>query len=351
MPDNPTTPEATSETFWSTSPSTEKIMPDLVAALGEIPAIQKDQEATITTRSGGSYTYTFANLATVLSLVRPVLAKHGLAIIQVVSSPDTQRVSVCTTIFHKSGEWIKFDPLSMSTGGTPQETGSVITYTRKYSIMPCLGLAAEDDDGAAASQPSRQSEQRNSAPQPSGLVAPPAEPRSEDERHIRQMIANLPGAFIDDVRRAFKAKFGFVGELDVERHGEALTWTQEVVAEIEARTAGGGANLADIVQEVDSRNDRTPEVDVVADREQGEIVPSDPLASAKHGSAVRVAVVKLASKNQITAIKAMAQGTKIATTELAEMASQHVGRIVEELSELTSDEAVSLLEILNPTKG
>ena len=35
---------------------------------------------------------------------------------------------------------------------TPQDTGSAVTYARRYSLLALLGLGQEDDDGAAASK-------------------------------------------------------------------------------------------------------------------------------------------------------------------------------------------------------
>lgn len=328
MSDSPTV-DPTSETGWHTSATTKEVMPALVEALGKLPAIPRDQTAKIPTKDGGSYTYTYADLASVLTLVKPVLADHGLAVVQAVSTPNPQSIVICTTIFHKSGEWIKFDPLSMSAGGTAQAIGSAITYARRYSLMACLGLAADDDDGAAASvpQPSRHQEQRTQAPEP---IAP-AEPRSEDERYIRQLIAGLPGAFINDVRKAFKAKFGLLGELDLDRHGEALTWTQEVVAEIEARSVGGGLNLTEIIAEVNDRvaADANATLEVLA---TGEQAPSEP--------------EPLVSSSQVVALKALFRGQKTNASDQLSMVSELIKRPIVALTELTASECDELIKVL-----
>jgi hypothetical protein len=39
------------------------------------------------------------------------------------------------------------------TKADPQGMGSAVTYARRYAYMAIIGMAAEDDDGNAASQP------------------------------------------------------------------------------------------------------------------------------------------------------------------------------------------------------
>ena len=118
----------------------------LVAAMGELSDVPKGQTAT-----AGTYSYQYADLATVLTYVRPILAKHGLAVTQPVTALDGS-VVVETVILHTSGESLAFGKLSMPRGQTPQQTGSAITYARRYSLLSTLGLATADDDGAAASK-------------------------------------------------------------------------------------------------------------------------------------------------------------------------------------------------------
>ena len=48
----------------------------------------------------------FAGLGSVIENARPVLAKHGLSIVQFPVSGLGQQVGIETVIFHSSGEWI-----------------------------------------------------------------------------------------------------------------------------------------------------------------------------------------------------------------------------------------------------
>lgn len=129
-----------------TSPTIGALAEALAAAQGEFPAIVKDKTA-----DTGKYKYAYADLATVIEAVRPILAKHKLSVIQSVSTVDGQ-ARVVTCLMHASGEWIESDPVTMgSKTGLPQEVGSALTYARRYSYAGLLGIAPEaDDDGNGA---------------------------------------------------------------------------------------------------------------------------------------------------------------------------------------------------------
>lgn len=138
-----------------TSDSLEAISAAWVMAAGAMPNVPK-----ATTGQVGSAQRKYADLATVTETVRPILAANGLAYLQGVSDGD-KVVTVTTRLVHKSGEWIE-DSMSMPTGkGDAQAVGSAVTYGRRYALMALLGLAPDDDDGAAAS---RQAPARRTAP-------------------------------------------------------------------------------------------------------------------------------------------------------------------------------------------
>ena len=92
----------------------------------------------------------YADLAEVLNTVRPVFARHGLAIIQSVSS-DQQLVTVATTIAHKEGGYVTSSLSCASPTSKVQDLGSIVTYLRRYSVAAMTSISQEDDDGNAAS--------------------------------------------------------------------------------------------------------------------------------------------------------------------------------------------------------
>lgn len=93
----------------------------------------------------------YAPLQDILALVRPVLSKYGLAIVQYPSG-DGQSIIISTILMHESGEWLEADPLTLKADKpTAQGAGSAITYGRRYTLSAMLGISSEDDnDGNGA---------------------------------------------------------------------------------------------------------------------------------------------------------------------------------------------------------
>jgi hypothetical protein len=215
-------------TGWTSSESITALAPDLVQCLAELSEIEHAKKASIPTKTGGNYSYTYAALEDILPIVRPILAKHGLCAFQSASSAQSV-VCVSVTLLHKSGEWISFDPLCLNSGSDPQSAGSAITYARRYTLLPALGLATEDDDGGVAMQ--------GQAPNRTAAAAAPArrEPtyRTPQEAKIREILAALPDAEARKVvTDAFKEEFGkTLSALEKDRHAEALTYVQYIVGD------------------------------------------------------------------------------------------------------------------------
>ena len=93
----------------------------------------------------------YADLAEVLNTVRPTFARHGLAIIQSVST-EQQLVTVATTIAHKEGGFVTSSLSCPAPTSKIQDLGSMVTYLRRYSVAAMTCISQEDDDGNAASQ-------------------------------------------------------------------------------------------------------------------------------------------------------------------------------------------------------
>ena len=147
----------------------------MVAVQAELKNPKKDQTADIPTKSGGKYSYSYADLAGVLDSCRETMTKHGLAIFQPVAV-ERNAVTVSTLLAHKSGQWICSDLTLASNDATPQGIGSAITYARRYGLTAMVGIAAEDDDGAGASR-GNQKQDRKPAPRATvGDYGPPPAP-------------------------------------------------------------------------------------------------------------------------------------------------------------------------------
>lgn len=185
-----------------------------VAATRALEMIPKTRKV-----SAGPIRYSYADLGDVLATAMPILGANNLLVTQSVDCSESD-VLVTTTMLHASGQFISSTPVRMPIGKTAQNTGSSITYARRYGLMAFLGLATEDDDGASAS-PRR--EQQRSAPQP-------PQPRSDEEAQIRRMLAQIPAADASRIRSAFIGEFGSsLAELEPSLHSAALLFVESLI--------------------------------------------------------------------------------------------------------------------------
>ena len=90
----------------------------------------------------------YAPLDAVIDTVRPVLNRHGVAIVQMTSVQEDMLV-VLTVLRHTSGEEITGVYPVCQLGKAPQDTGSALTYARRYALLGMCGVhpTDEDDDG------------------------------------------------------------------------------------------------------------------------------------------------------------------------------------------------------------
>jgi Protein of unknown function (DUF1018)./ERF superfamily. len=127
------------------SESITKLAAALVKAQSEITSITKDG-------NNPHFKSKYATLDNIIEETRPILAKHGLAILQMPGG-DGENVIMKTMVLHESGEWMETEPLIMRpVKSDPQGMGSCITYARRYSYSSLLSISTdEDDDGNSAS--------------------------------------------------------------------------------------------------------------------------------------------------------------------------------------------------------
>lgn len=95
----------------------------------------------------------YADLGACLEAVDDALLDNGIALYQE-TFEDASGVTVETVFLHESGETIRGGKLHVPAAKQdPQGYGSALSYARRYSLMAACGIAAEDDDGNAASKP------------------------------------------------------------------------------------------------------------------------------------------------------------------------------------------------------
>lgn len=171
----------------------------LAAAQAEFPAIAKTHTATVASDKG-KYTYNYADLADILAAVRPVLAKHGLAVTQPVELLESGKLMLRTSVCHKDGSAIHSTMPIPHMEGRPQQFGSTLTYARRYALSSLIGIATEEDDDAAAAQDPGPTTRQTRQPQ---RQTPPA-PRKLDTRGMspEQAVEQALGATVTPINRA-----------------------------------------------------------------------------------------------------------------------------------------------------
>ena len=159
-----------------TSDDTSNIAKSLVEFQRKVPAIPKKRTAKVPTKSGGEYSYKYADLSDILAAISEPLAAQGLAVSQSAFNGEGG-VGVTTVLLHTSGEQINADPLVMPLqGATAQAIGSAITYARRYALCSILGISAEeDDDGKLATDHGKTTPPAHTAPQ---TATPTAQPQA-----------------------------------------------------------------------------------------------------------------------------------------------------------------------------
>jgi len=160
--------------------TTPELNAALVAAIAETTDVHADA-------TNPFHRSKYATLGAHLSAIKPVFAKHGLAIVQFPIGFD-KAVGVRTVIVHKSGQSIGADFLLNAPevtnkegvtkqGYTAQEAGAVLSYSRRYALASVAGTATEDDDAEVtrvAAAPSQSVAKTNFIPNPSATPAPVA---------------------------------------------------------------------------------------------------------------------------------------------------------------------------------
>lgn len=178
---------------------------NLAKALSEFQAEIKNPA---NTANNPFFSSKYAPLSDILNLVRPILGKYGLSVVQMPSG-DGQNIIVTTVLLHSSGEWIESEPLTLKADKpTAQGAGSGITYARRYALSAILGISSEDDDdGNVATHGSNKPE-----PKP----AKPAKPaKKELSSELQKAITDLQFA-----TQKAKVSFGDTKKMAEENFGQ-----------------------------------------------------------------------------------------------------------------------------------
>lgn len=125
----------------ASSPELDKLFAAQSKALGELKNAP---------RTSKSHFGMYADLATLIDTVRPVLSKHGLSFTQSFCIYDEACDVLVTTLSHSSGQFLRsFNRIKSNL--PPQQYAATATYMKRVALAAIVGVAAEDeDDGETA---------------------------------------------------------------------------------------------------------------------------------------------------------------------------------------------------------
>lgn len=145
---------------------------------------------------------TYADLGEVLNVARPLLGKHGLALVQSPNFSGTKEegmVTVVSLLTHSSGQWIRDvldTPVFCTTGKSgkvelvsAQTVGSAITYCRRYAAAALLGISQQDDDAQSVSGKDAPGNARETKPVPTPVYT------AQDEKEFATLLGLIRGHF------------------------------------------------------------------------------------------------------------------------------------------------------------
>ena len=120
----------------------------LSKAQAEFTPIVANKTVNVRTKTGGAYSYKYADLASLIKATRPALTKQGLSVMQTFENSNPGSISVTTSIFGSRTEAIEVCSLALPVpqGCSVQDLGAIITYGRRYTYAAILTLAPEDED-------------------------------------------------------------------------------------------------------------------------------------------------------------------------------------------------------------
>ena len=126
-----------------------KLLPALVATQMELKEVEKSSENPF-------FNSSYADLSTIIKETRPILAKHGLVVVQApingkMGLDKKPTLTVKTILFHEDGEFIEYDSTTFAPKNPAdiQAWGSAMTYLKRYTLQSllCISFKVEDDDG------------------------------------------------------------------------------------------------------------------------------------------------------------------------------------------------------------
>lgn len=185
------------------SESITKLLENFTKAQSEFPTLPKDKNG---------YNYRYTDLDTVISTVRPILAKYNIGFMQALTTHESGKWAISTRLFNNAGEWIEdttpLPDVSLAKGNAAQNVGAAITYMKRYTLCAMLGISSDEDpDGKPDGNPdfndrkqtgNKSEQNKNNTSQPAG---------GPDTPEQKKRIEELLGSALPNNERMFSAEF------------------------------------------------------------------------------------------------------------------------------------------------
>lgn len=105
----------------------------------------KSLSVKVMTKSGGQYSFKYADLSECIKVAKPILEETGLSVCQFC---EDQKTLVTMLLHSDSGQYITSRMDMIGNLNDPQSFGSAMTYARRYQYCAMLGIVGNDDDDA-----------------------------------------------------------------------------------------------------------------------------------------------------------------------------------------------------------
>ncbi|NLS19862.1 ERF family protein [Rhizobium sp. P40RR-XXII] len=141
---------------WERNQARKAFEDAMANAKAEIPEIKKGRKVDFTTGKGRT-NYQYEDLASIMSVVAPILSKFGLSVRYRTTAEPNQPIVVTCIVSHRMGHSEENTLMAgrdeSGNKNSIQSIGSTVTYLQRYTLKAALGLAAAaDDDGAKADE-------------------------------------------------------------------------------------------------------------------------------------------------------------------------------------------------------
>lgn len=137
----------------------------LLLAKENLPVVGKDRTVVVQKNGGGSYKYSYADLADIDRKATPVLTERGLMIDFEMHKAEDGTPVLTGMLIHPESGGFKTSEWDV-TGRTPQDQGSSITYGRRYLTGILTGIITDDDTDGQQTQPGAPAAPRQREPKP-----------------------------------------------------------------------------------------------------------------------------------------------------------------------------------------